>query len=139
MPKLSQIAALLVTLAVASLAQSVPSAPTFKAKKNVGTKNSPTVVSPAANLSWNSPTSGCSTSEPCTYDVYRGPTSGSETLLTSGVTTASYQDLAVVRGNYYCYEVTAQNTIGQSGYSNEVCAQIPVVPSAPGNLTVTTQ
>jgi len=107
------------------------------AKKKAGKQFAATA--PAANLSWTTPTVGCTSPQVCTYNVYRGPTSGSETLLTSGVTNTNYQDLAVTRGSTYYYEVTAVNSVGEGPKSNEVSGTIPNLPSAPGSLTVTTQ
>lgn len=119
---------------VCSLAQTAPTAPAPAHRTAAKPKATPSV--PAANLSWTQPSSGCSIS--CTYNVYRGPTSGSETLLVTGITGLTYQDTAVTRGSSYCYEVTAVNSVGESPKSNEVCVQIPVVPSAPA-LSVTVQ
>jgi fibronectin type 3 domain-containing protein/regulation of enolase protein 1 (concanavalin A-like superfamily) len=56
------------------------------------------------------------------YNVYRGASSGGETLLVSGVTTASYSDLSVTNGTTYYYEVTAVNSVGSSADSNEANA-----------------
>jgi fibronectin type 3 domain-containing protein len=89
---------------------------------------------PSAQLAWAAPTQGCAVS--CTYNIYRGPTSGNETLLTSGVVPLSYSDTTVTRGNFYCYEITAVNTAGESPKSNEICGTDPTVPTAPSGLTV---
>ena len=56
------------------------------------------------------------------YDIYRGSTSGGETLLASGVTTASYTDTGLSNGTTYYYEVTAVNAAGQSGRSDQIVA-----------------
>jgi hypothetical protein len=110
------------------------------AKKPVTKQHALTPTAPGANLTWNAPTSGCTGAESCTYNIYRGPTSGSEVLLTSGITALSYQDLAVTRGSSYCWEVAAVNLQGLvSPMSNEACAQIPTNPTAPSGLTVITQ
>ena len=74
-------------------------------------------------------------------NVYRGTTSGGEALLTSLSTPAtSYVDTAVTAGTTYYYEVTAVNSSGESGKSNEAVATVPnpQVPGAPilGNPTV---
>jgi cellulose 1,4-beta-cellobiosidase len=98
-------------------------------------------VSPSASLTWGQPTAGCGggTNQTCTYNILRGTTSGGETPLASGVTTLSYTDTTVTAGSTYYYEVSATNGIGTGPVSNEVKAVIPVPPSAPTGLTVTTQ
>jgi hypothetical protein len=68
------------------------------------------------------------------YDVYRGTSSGGETLLASGVTSASYVDSAVTSGVTYYYEVTAVNAGStQTGDSPEVSATI--ISSSPPHIT----
>ena len=75
------------------------------------------------------------------YNVYRGTASGNETLLPAGkgVSGTSYTDTAVTNGTKYFYEVTAVNSVGESGKSNEVSATPAVnsVPAAPSNLAAT--
>jgi hypothetical protein len=62
-----------------------------------------------------------------TYDVYRGTVSGGPyILLVSGVTSNSYTDASVQSGSTYYYVTTAAASGGQSSYSNEVQAVIPV-------------
>ena len=56
------------------------------------------------------------------YNVLRGTSSGSETVLTTGITSASYTDNAVTNGTRYYYEITAVNAFGTSGNSNEASA-----------------
>jgi hypothetical protein len=58
------------------------------------------------------------------YDVYRGTTSGGETLLAAGtnISAASFTDTTAVNGTQYFYYVTALNGTLQSGHSNEVSA-----------------
>ena len=63
------------------------------------------------------------------YNVYRGTTSGQETLLHSGVSGTSYTDSTAANGTTYFYEVTAVNSVGESGKSNEVSAT-PAVTTA---------
>ena len=88
----------------------------------------------SATLSWTQGTV-TSGSPPVTgNNVYRGTTSGSETLLISLTTpSTSYVDSAVTAGTMYCYEVTAVNSQGESLKSNEECGTIPnpQVPGAP--------
>jgi len=58
------------------------------------------------------------------YDVYRGSSSGSETLLPSGtnVMNSTFIDTTAANGTLYFYYVTALNGSLQSGKSNEVSA-----------------
>jgi hypothetical protein len=71
-------------------------------------------------------------------NVYRGTTSGSETLLTSLTSpSTSYADTSVVVGNTYYYEVTALNPL-ESGKSSEAVAAL-LAPNAPSGLTTTPQ
>jgi subtilase family serine protease len=81
-------------------------------------------------LSWSAP-SGTS----LTYNVYRGATSGSETLLTTGVTTVNYADTGLTNGSTYYYQVTAVNSVGEGARSIEVSATPATVPGAPTSLT----
>lgn len=112
------------------------SAISFAQTKAVAKPKALTPQAPAAQLAWTE--TGCST---CTFNVYRGITQGGEgtTPLASGITTLSYTDSTVVRGSFYCYEVTAVNTVGESPKSNEICGTDPTVPTAPSGLTVTFQ
>jgi hypothetical protein len=75
--------------------------------------------------------------------VYRGTTSGGETVLApvSSTPFTSYTDTTVTAGATYFYEVTATNCVGESPKSNEVTAVIPnpQVPAAPTGLTATAQ
>ena len=73
-------------------------------------------------------------------NVYRGSSSGGETLLaTLSGSATSYDDSAVVNGTTYYYQVSAANAVGGSPRSNEV-ALTPAVtraPSAPQRLKAT--
>jgi fibronectin type 3 domain-containing protein len=108
-----------------SAAQTAPTAPTGL---TAAAGNS------QVNLGWNAVAGATS------YDVYRGTSSGGETLLATGagVTTNSFTDTTAVNGTHYFYYVTAINSVGQSGSSNEVSAtpQAPTL-AAPTGLTAT--
>jgi fibronectin type 3 domain-containing protein len=90
----------------------------------------------AVNLSWSAPSSNGG-SAVTGYKVYRGSSSGAETLLTTLGATTSYSDAAVTGGNTYYYEVSAVNGIGEGPRSAEASATPTVkatVPGAPMNL-----
>jgi hypothetical protein len=82
-----------------------------------------TIAAPhAVALTWTP-----SASTGVTYDVYRGTvTGGPYILLVSGVTGNSYTDTNVQSGSTYYYVTTAATSGGQSSYSNEVQAVIPM-------------
>ncbi len=56
------------------------------------------------------------------YNVYRGTSSGGETLLQSGLTATSYTDTSAANGTTYFYTVAAVNSVGTSARSSEVSA-----------------
>jgi subtilase family serine protease len=69
-------------------------------------------------LKWNASTGASS------YNVYRGTAPGGEgtTPMVSGITSTSYTDSTVTNGVTYYYKVSATNSIGTSGLSNEASA-----------------
>src|SRR5437870_185370 len=74
------------------------------------------------------------------YKIYRGTTSGGETLPATIGNVLTYSDTSVTNGVTYYYYVTAVNVNGESGSSNEVSATPVAGPSAPGaprNLVAT--
>ena len=86
----------------------------------------------SATLQWTAAAGATS------YNVYRGTTSGQETLLHSGVTATSFADTGLTNGTTYYYEVTSVNTGGEGTRSSEVSVSPHVLPSAPPtNLTAT--
>jgi fibronectin type 3 domain-containing protein len=95
----------------------------LSATSTAGAPGAPTLMSAAGGpgtvtLGWSAPTSG---GPVASYNLYRGTSSGSETLLVSGITTTTYQD-SVSAGTYF-YEVTAVNTSSVEGpLSNELSA-----------------
>lgn len=98
----------------------------------------------AVGLSWSAPTSG---GAPTGYHVYRTATSGGCSSVTAAgctnvgstsATTTTFSDTTVQGAQTYFWVVTAFNTAGESGPSNQVTATIPPDPSgAPSGLTVT--
>jgi len=108
-------------------APTVPGAPTLSASAG----------NAVVHLTWTAPSDGGS---PITnYKVYRGTTSGGETLLTTLGNVTSFDDTAVTNGTTYFYRVSAQNAVGEGPQSNEVSATPQAggatAPSAPQNLT----
>jgi hypothetical protein len=71
---------------------------------------------PAVMLTWTAGTGATS------YNVYRGTTSGAETLLTSGVPGTTFTDSSVTTGTTYFYVVASASAAGQSLNSNEASA-----------------
>ena len=93
----------------------------------------------SVTLQWTAPASdGGSTITG--YNVYRGESSGVETLLTKVGNVTSYVDGAVTNGTTYWYQVSAVNTAGEGPRSNELAATPQAtsgttVPGAPTGLT----
>ncbi len=90
-------------------------------------------------LTWLAPSSDGGS--PITdYWIYRGTTSGGESLLAKIGAVFSYSDTTVTNGLTYYYYVTAVSAIGESGPSNQASATPvagPSVPDAPRNLVAT--
>ena len=92
----------------------VPGAPTGLAAT--------TAASKGVSLSWAPPASDGGS--PITgYRIYRGKTSGAETLLVSVGNVMSYTDTPAKRGVTYFYTVTAVNAVGEGPASNEASAR----------------
>ena len=84
------------------------------------------------SLSWT--TSGGATS----YNVNRGNTSGGPYTQIGTATTGSYTDANVSDGTTYYYVVTALNSYGESGNSNQASARpTATAPAAPTGLSAT--
>ena len=102
--------------------QTVPSAPqSLKA----------TAGNAQVTLSWSASSSNGG-SAITNYNIYRGTASGGETLLTTLGNVLAYTDTAVTNGQAYFYQVTAVNSVGESGRSNEASA----TPSASSAKTL---
>ena len=90
----------------------------------------------SVQLTWDAPEDGGSAIT--SYKIYRGTGSGSENyLIEISSSTTTYTDDYVTNGQVYYYYVTAVNSVGEGGRSNEVSATPQVeatVPSAPQNL-----
>jgi hypothetical protein len=77
------------------------------------------------DLSWSSSAIASS------YNIYRGTSSGSETLLATGVTATYFFDTGLLAdGTSYYYQVSAVNSAGESARAGESSA----TPSAPAGL-----
>jgi PKD repeat protein len=83
------------------------------------------VTNTQINLSWTA-VSGADS-----YNVYRSSGSGSGySSIMTGLTTTSHSDTSPLSGTNY-YVVTAVNGNGESGYSNEASATVPLPNQAP--------
>jgi fibronectin type 3 domain-containing protein len=85
-------------------------------------------------LSWTA------SSEATSYNVYEGSSSGGEgsTPVATGITSTTYTVSGLTNGTTYYFKVTAVDTAGTSGDSNEASATPELsAPSAPTGLTAT--
>ncbi|MEK0317207.1 Kelch repeat-containing protein [Cohnella sp. 56] len=83
------------------------------------------------DLDWNSVTGATS------YNIKRSTTAGGPyTTIATAVTGTTYNDTGLTSGTKYYYVVTAVNTSGESGNSNEVNA-IPTAPVSSGRALLT--
>jgi hypothetical protein len=109
----------------------------FVIEPGVTAPSAPTGLSASAGdhqiaLSWNAATGATS------YNLYRGTTSGSETLFRSDLTGTSFTDTGLTNGTTYFYQVSAINAGGESGRSLEVFGTPQgLPPNAPTNLSAT--
>ncbi len=71
------------------------------------------------------------------YKIYRGTTSGGETLSATIGNVLTYADLSLANGTTYYYKVAAVNSSGPGNQSSEVSSLVGAVASAPNNLSAT--
>jgi parallel beta-helix repeat protein len=69
------------------------------------------------------------------YMIFRGTSSGSETLYDNATGVLYYNDTSVTNGIEYFYKIKAVNAVGEGVLSNEVSATPFSYPSAPLNVT----
>src|SRR5262249_24003334 len=81
-------------------------------------------------LAWSAPASNGGSSITA-YKVYRGPTSGGETLLRTLGNVTSWTDGGAANGTTYYYKVSAVNSAGEGVTSGELSATQATVPGAP--------
>ncbi len=84
-------------------------------------------------LSWSVPANNGGSSVTA-YKVYRGTSSGGETLLTTLGNVLTYTNTGLTNGQTYYYKVSAVNGVGEGPLSNEASATPSTVPSAPRGL-----
>ncbi|MHA2278318.1 MAG: fibronectin type III domain-containing protein, partial [Candidatus Kariarchaeaceae archaeon] len=87
-------------------------------------------------LSWSSPNSDGGSSI-TGYTIYRSTTNGTGFVNTGTSVSLNYTDITVTNGITYYFKVTANNSVGQSGFSNEISSIPSQKPTAPQNLTGT--
>ena len=94
----------------------VPGAPTGLSASHSGGPKSGKIA-----LSWSAPANdgGAAITN---YRIYRGTTSGGETLLTTVGNVLSYLDTGLTQGTTYYYKVAAVNSVGTGAQSNEANA-----------------
>jgi len=80
------------------------------------------------SLSWAPPSTNGGA--PVTgYQVYRGTSAGTETHYQTLTNVTSYQDTGANVSTTYFYKITANNTAGESGFSNEASAAATSTPA----------
>ncbi len=84
-----------------------------------------------ASLTWNT-SSGASS-----YNVYRSTTNNGPYTKIIGVASTGYTNTGLTNGTAYYYVVTAVNSSGESGNSNQATATPLAPPLPPGGLTAT--
>jgi CSLREA domain-containing protein len=90
----------------------------------------------SVSLTWSAPSSDGG-SAITGYNVYRGTSSGGETLLAALGNVTTYNDNSAANGTTYFYKVAAVNSVGTGSQSNELSATPQAAATAPGapNLT----
>lgn len=94
-----------------------------KAPQIEGTRTAPSVV----NLRWSNPDNGGSAIT--SYKIYRGTTSGGETLLNTVTARNSFNDISADPATGYYYRITAVNASGEGAFCREVYVDPVIGPS----------
>jgi len=89
-----------------------------------------------ATLVWIAPASDGGSSI-MNYIIYRGATSGSETMLATVGNVLTFVDTDVVGGHAYYYRVSAVNAIGEGPQSVEASVTISPPPNLPPTCSIT--
>ena len=123
------------TVTATNVAGTGPASNTLSATPGVA-PSAPRSLTTSANLAagvgltWQAPASTGSSSL-SGYRIYRGSSSGSETLLAIVGNVLGFTDTAVANGGQYVYQVAAVNGFGEGARSLEAAAQRGTAPSAP--------
>ncbi len=89
-------------------------------------------------LTWSAPASNGGAAITA-YEIHRGDASGAQTLLTTVGNVLTFTDAGLGNGITKFYAVRARNAAGAGAFSGESSATTGVSPSAPRNLTATTE
>jgi peptidoglycan/xylan/chitin deacetylase (PgdA/CDA1 family) len=114
-------------VAVETIAQLVAGAPPPPPSAPAAPALSATAGNGVVNLSWSQPANGGSAITG--YRLYRGASSGAETLYRTLPPQTAFRDVNVTNSQPLFYQVSAVNAIGEGDRSNEVAATPQAVPS----------
>jgi fibronectin type 3 domain-containing protein len=120
-----------------AIGTSAPSTPVSATPAAVPGATTALVLTPGnatVGLSWTAPASTGGTVI-TGYRIYRGTSSGTETLLTTLGNVTTFADNAVANGTTYYYQVSAVNDVGEGARSGEQSARPATLPGVPRNLS----
>jgi hypothetical protein len=117
-----------IALAVTVLLSATPMA---RAVTTTASVADPLAAQPSVTLNWAPPASNGG-AVITGYRVYRGSTSGTETIYAFLGVVTSFTDTAVTNGVTYFYQVTAVNLVGEGARSGERAATPGAVATVPG-------
>jgi predicted RNA-binding protein with TRAM domain len=90
----------------------------------------------SVTLTWQAPTDDGG-SPIINYKIYRGNSSGAETLIKTIGNVTNYIDTGLTNGNIYYYEVSAVNSVGEGPRSIEKIHTPVTIPIAPQHIVAT--